>query len=545
MSSLRSRPSRSPSPAVRTASGRIVRWRLPRGRPAARTRSCSVRPVTRSCSTPRSPATARRSGCPSRSSMAWCKTKEGSAEIEPALATKWESSSDGTDWTFTLRAGRQVPRRHRLQRRRGLLQLRPLVQLHRRCCRARTSRRTGRTSSAASPRTRAADLRQQPLQVLHGEGPETAGHHDRPARPASSRRRWRCRRSRSQSPDGAEEVRRGQGRAAPLTPSPTRRTRRTTRPAPARTSSPSRDRGQRRPSPSSATTTTGATRPRSTRSSSRSSRTRTPASRRCRPAQIDGYDLVAPGDIKPLKDGGLQGPRPRRRSTSSTSASTRQEPGAGQARRSARRSRTRSTARRIVEVQVPDGAQGRQGVHAAGRVAGYADDVTTYDYDLDKAKQLLAAGRRDEPDAEVLLADRGQPAVHAGPEGHLRGDQGRPAEGRHQDRAGGAQVEPGLPERRADRQGRPAPARAGPATTTTPTTSSARSSAGRRPEFGLQQPGRSSTRSPRPTPTPDPAKRTDAYKAVNRQIMEFLPAVPISHSPPSVAKDVTVSVPAR
>ena len=33
------------------------------------------------------------------------KTKEGSAEIEPALATKWESSPDGKEWTFTLRQG--------------------------------------------------------------------------------------------------------------------------------------------------------------------------------------------------------------------------------------------------------------------------------------------------------------------------------------------------------------------------------------------------------------------------------------------------------
>ena len=33
------------------------------------------------------------------------KTKEGSADIEPALATKWETSPDGKDWTFTLRQG--------------------------------------------------------------------------------------------------------------------------------------------------------------------------------------------------------------------------------------------------------------------------------------------------------------------------------------------------------------------------------------------------------------------------------------------------------
>jgi len=33
------------------------------------------------------------------------KTKQGSAEIEPALATKWEPSAEGKDWTFTLRQG--------------------------------------------------------------------------------------------------------------------------------------------------------------------------------------------------------------------------------------------------------------------------------------------------------------------------------------------------------------------------------------------------------------------------------------------------------
>ena len=35
--------------------------------------------------------------------------------------------------------------------------------------------------------------------------------------------------------------------------------------------------------------------------------------------------------------------------------------------------------------------------------------------------------------------------------------------------------------------------------------------------------------------TPDAAQRTELYKGVNRQIVDFLPAVPISHSPPSVA----------
>lgn len=34
---------------------------------------------------------------------------------------------------------------------------------------------------------------------------------------------------------------------------------------------------------------------------------------------------------------------------------------------------------------------------------------------------------------------------------------------------------------------------------------------------------------------PDPKKRVELYKALNKQIMEFLPGVPISHSPPSLA----------
>src|SRR5688572_10542335 len=31
--------------------------------------------------------------------------KPGTADIEPELATKWEASADGTEWTFTLRDG--------------------------------------------------------------------------------------------------------------------------------------------------------------------------------------------------------------------------------------------------------------------------------------------------------------------------------------------------------------------------------------------------------------------------------------------------------
>ena len=45
----------------------------------------------------------------------------GTLEVEPALATDWTISEDGTVYTFHAARGRRLPRRHPLQRRgRGL-----------------------------------------------------------------------------------------------------------------------------------------------------------------------------------------------------------------------------------------------------------------------------------------------------------------------------------------------------------------------------------------------------------------------------------------
>ena len=40
--------------------------------------------------------------------------KPGTADVEPALAESWEQSADGKTWTFKIRGGREVPRRHRV-----------------------------------------------------------------------------------------------------------------------------------------------------------------------------------------------------------------------------------------------------------------------------------------------------------------------------------------------------------------------------------------------------------------------------------------------
>ena len=42
----------------------------------------------------------------------------GTADLAPALAESWEQSADGLTWTFKLRRGRHVPRRHPVRRRR-------------------------------------------------------------------------------------------------------------------------------------------------------------------------------------------------------------------------------------------------------------------------------------------------------------------------------------------------------------------------------------------------------------------------------------------
>ncbi len=171
-------------------------------------------------------------------------------------------------------------------------------------------------------------------------------------------------------------------------------------------------------------------------------------------------------------------------------------------------------------------------------VAGYADDVTTYDYDPNKAKQLLAqagesnltlkfywpteVSRPYMPDPkeifEVISADLQKAGIKIKPvskvwnSGYLTDVQTGKADlhllgwtGDYNDAYnfngtffGRFKPEFGFTNKAAVRRDRE----------------------------GRRHPGR------------DPAGRP--YKAVNRQIMDFLPAVPLAHSPPSVALQANV-----
>ena len=51
--------------------------------------------------------------------------KDGTLEVEPALAESWEISEDGTVYTFTLREGVRFHDGSRFQRRSGEVQFRP------------------------------------------------------------------------------------------------------------------------------------------------------------------------------------------------------------------------------------------------------------------------------------------------------------------------------------------------------------------------------------------------------------------------------------
>ena len=81
--------------------------------------------------------------------------KPGTTTVVPALATSWKSSHERAVLDVHAAQGREVQRRHAVQRGGGLRQLQPLVQLHRLVPEPERRRTTGRRSSAASrPTTR-------------------------------------------------------------------------------------------------------------------------------------------------------------------------------------------------------------------------------------------------------------------------------------------------------------------------------------------------------------------------------------------------------
>ena len=245
---------------------------------------------------------------------------------------------------------------------------------------------------------------------------------------------------------------------------------------------------------------------------------------------IDGYDLVAPGDIESLKSAGEQVlDRPpfnilylgiNQKNPALAKPQDRQALAHAINREAQVRSKFPPAAQVAKQFMPPE-------------VSGYADDVTTYDYDPAKAKQLLQqagetnlnlkfywpteVSRPYMPNPkeifEVISADLQKAGIKLTPVAkvwnagyltdintgksdiHLLGWTGDYNDAYNFNGTFFGRV---------------------------------------KPEFGF-------TNKPlfdaiaKADSTPDAAQRTELYKGVNRQIVDFLPAVPLAHSPPSVA----------
>ena len=73
----------------------------------------------------------------------------------------------------------------------------------------------------------------------------------------------------------------------------------------------------------------------------------------------------------------------------------------------------------LVQTQLPEGAEVAT-QFMPSTVSGYNSDLQATEYDPEKAKQLLAEAGRGEPHPDLRLPDRRQPALHAGPAAALR-----------------------------------------------------------------------------------------------------------------------------
>ena len=450
----------------------------------------------------------------------------GTTDVEPLLATKWESAPDGKSPHLHAARGSQVPRRHRLQRRGGLRQLRPLVQLDRpeperehQLLLRKLFRgfKTGKTGGiyagcdAASP-TEATIRLNSPF----------AAFVQAMTLPAFS----------MQSPAAMEQY------DADNTTGTVDDTRFSTYATehPTGTGPFKFDKWER----DQAVTLKANPDYWGDKAKVETVIIRTISDPRARVQEleagsIDGFDLVGPGDVQALKDKGFQiqnrpgvqhlvpGLQPGQQGAAGRQGAAGDQP----------RDRQGGPAQVLAAARV----EGRDRVHArpGQRLQPERDDVR-----LRRGEGQVAAqgGRPGEPDAEVRLPDRRLPAVHADPGGHVPGAEEPARGGGHQDHPGERQVEPGLPGHGPDRGRRPrsgtSTCSAGPATTTTRTTSWACSSAPR-PSSGASTTRSCSPISRRPGSCPASRTRSRPTRRSARRSPSSPPGVPLAHPAPSLA----------
>lgn len=169
---------------------------------------------------------------------------------------------------------------------------------------------------------------------------------------------------------------------------------------------------------------------------------------------IDGFDLVAPADIKTLEGEGYE--VPTRDVFNLFYVGMTQSKNKALQKPEVRQAIAHAIDREnIVKTQLPEGGKVAT-QFMPDTVAGYSDKVKEYAFDTAKAKQLLKDAGESKLSVEFCYLDRGHPPLHACPAGHVRADEGRPREGRHHGRPEGHEVGPGLPGRHRGRLLRPA-----------------------------------------------------------------------------------------
>jgi peptide/nickel transport system substrate-binding protein len=250
---------------------------------------------------------------------------------------------------------------------------------------------------------------------------------------------------------------------------------------------------------------------------------------------IDGYDLVAPGDISSLKGAGEQIlDRPPFNILYLGINQKNPQLAKPEVRQALAYAINREA---LVKAKFPPAAQVAKEFMPSA-VAGYADDVTSYPYDLNKAKSLLAqagasnltlkfywpteVSRPYMPNPkeifEVIKADLEKAGIKITPvakvwnSGYLTDVQTGKADihllgwtGDYDDAYNFVGTFFGR----------------------------------NKPEFGFANKALFDAIA-KADSTVDATQREEAYKGVNRQIVDYLPAVPIAHSPPSVALQANV-----
>ena len=166
---------------------------------------------------------------------------------------------------------------------------------------------------------------------------------------------------------------------------------------------------------------------------------------------IDGYDLVAPGDVAALKDKGFQ-IQNRPAFNILYLAFNHQNKALQDVK--VRQAITYAIDREaLIKSSLPEGSKPAI-QFMPDLVNGYNPNVTTYEFDQQKAKDLLKEAGQENLTLKFAYPTGVSRPYMPTPGGHVPGAQ-VPARGRrHQDHAGERQVESGLPGHGPDRGGR-------------------------------------------------------------------------------------------